>query len=288
MNPFDLNGTQFLALYSGLLLASGVIVYLFWRTLGQSGNYRRPMTDPYLIAYLRGGAKEAVKVAAATLTHRRAAKVRGETITSETGQTALAINQLEKTILENCLAGATLQQLSDGKPADVAEELFHHRLISEHLILSDDEKRKALLVKILVIGALVAVAGIKIFFAFQSGRYNETFLLMLAGTGATAHSRIILWYTPAGSTALKDLKTLFGRLRSQTKQLVNPSQNHHFSFLIAVFGVAAVSTREYFFISAFKTKKGSNSGCGMFCGISCNSGGCCGGGCGGGCGGCGS
>ncbi len=287
MNPFDLYGPQFLAFYSLLLIASGAAIYLFWRTLGQSENFRRPMTDPYQIAYLRGGAKEAVKVAAATLTHRGAANVSGDTITSQAGQSALAVNQLEKTILEDCLSGATLRQLADGRAADVAEKLFHQRLVSEHLILSDDEVQKALRVKIVMVGLLVAVALIKIFIALQRGRHNVLLLVILAAIGVIVHAKFTLWNTPSGSTALKDLKVLFGRLKSQTSQLAQPSQNHQFSFLLGVFGVAALSTSEYAFLSAFKPKLGSNSGCGTSCGSSCGSGSCGGGGCGGGCGGCG-
>ncbi len=284
MNPFDLYGPQFLAFYAVLLLASGAVIYLFWRTLGQAENFRRPMTDPYLIAYLRGGSKEAVKVAAASLTHRRAAKVSGDTITSEAGQSALATNQLEKTILEDCISGATLRELADGRASDVAEKLFHQRLVNEHLILSDGDKQKALLVKMVVIGTLLAVAIIKTLIALQRGRHNVMFLVILATIGVFAHAKLTLWYTPNGSTALKDLKTLFGRLKSRTSQLAHPSQNHQFSFLIAVFGVAALSASEYLFLSAFKPKKGSNSGCGTSCGSSCGSSGCGGGGCGG-CGG---
>jgi len=287
MNPFDLYGPQFIAFYSVLQMASVGVVYLFWRSLGKSENFRRPMTDPYLIAYLRGGSKEAVKVVAASLTHRRCTKVRGDTITTEAGEAGLATNQLEKTVLEACISGATLRQLANGRSADVAERLFHQRLVSEHLILSEDQRQKALLVKALVIGGLLAVAVIKILLAIQRDKHNVMVLVILAAIGVIALAKFRFWRTPNGTTALKDLKSLFGRLKSQTSQLANSSQNHQFSFLLAVFGVAALTTSEYAFLAAFKPKQGSNSGCGNSCGSSCSS--CSGGSCGGGgCGGCGS
>jgi uncharacterized protein (TIGR04222 family) len=222
-------------------------------------------------------------VAAATLTHRQAATVSGDSITSDHAQSVLASNQLEKTILEECVAGATLQQLAHGRAADVAKKQYHQRLVSEYLILSDGERRRAVLLKLLVIGALLAIAIIKILLAIQRGRQNVMDLVLLAAIGVIAHAKFTLWYTPAGNSALKDLKTLFGRLRNQTGELANPSQNHHFSFLIAVFGVRRLSTNDYLFLSAFKPKKGGNSGFGTSCGSGCG-----GGGCGGGCGGCGS
>ena len=247
------------------------------------------MTDPYLIAYLRGGPKEAVKVAAATLTHRGAAKVSGDLITSEEGQSALASNPLEKTILEKCLQGSTLRELAQGRAAETAESLYHPRLVSEHLLLSESEKRKALLLKVVVIWVLFSVAALKIIIAFQRGRHNVALLVILAAIGIIGHAKFTFWCTPHGRTALKDLKVLFGRLRNQTYKLVPSSQNHQFSFLLAVFGVSALSTSEYAFLSAFKPKQGSNSGCGSSCGSSCSSS-CGSSGCGGGggCGGCGS
>ena len=283
INPFDLHGPQFLVFYSLLIVASGAVLWLFWRTLGESGSVRRPLTDPYQIAYLRGGPKEAVKVAAATLVHRRAAKVSGDTITYQKGQLASTTHQLERAILENCFAGLTLGKLATGRSAEVAEKLFHQPLVNDHLILSGDERQRSVIVKIIIIGTLLAFAMIKILVALQRGRHNIEFLMILAVVGVIVHAKFPLWYTPAGSVALKDLKTLFGRLKSQTKELVNPSQNRHFSFLIAVFGVSVLSSSEYMFMSAFKSEGGSGSSCGTSCGSSCG-----GGGCGGGCGGCGS
>lgn len=281
INPFDLPGPQFLAFYLLLLIGSASVVYLYWRSLEDRNNFRRPMTDPYQIAYLRGGAKEAVKIAAASLAHRKWLKVNDETLTSEPGQSVLATNQLEKEILEECLSGGTFQRIGDGSSAAIATKLFHKKLVNENLILSESQHQKALFIKTVIIFVLIAVAVFKIYVALQRGRHNLLFLILLSIGGVIAHLKYSLWYTPNGKTALKDLKVLFGRLRDQTSRLARESENHQFSFLIAVFGVAALSSTEYLFLSAFRPKQGSNSGCSSSCGSSG-----CGGG--GGCGGCGS
>ena len=284
MNPFDLYGPQFLFFYFILLFIGGGILFLFWRSLGRDEMGRRPITDPYRIAYLRGGPKEAVKIVAASLTHRRCAKVIGDTITAEEGQAGLATNEMERIVLEECRSGATLQNLAEGRSAATADRLFHQPLLNEYLILSADQRQQALVVKIIVVGSLVAVAAIKILLAMQRGKHNVTFLIVLALFGTIALSQFKFWRTPNGSTALKDLKILFNRSVNQASNFIQPSQNHQFTFLVAVFGISSLSVSDYTFLSAFKPKKGNNSGCGSSCGSSCSSG--CGGG--GGCGGCGS
>ncbi|HEX2521692.1 MAG TPA: hypothetical protein VHP35_06150 [Terriglobia bacterium] len=62
MNPFDLTGPQFLVFY----LAFGGCVLLalnFIRKARESSdNSKVTLTDPYLIAYLRGGKNEALSL----------------------------------------------------------------------------------------------------------------------------------------------------------------------------------------------------------------------------------
>jgi len=280
MNPFDLNGPQFLVFYSALFLCSGAVVYFFWRSLGIPKNseaFRPLLTDPYKIAYLRGGPKEAVKVAAVSLTHRGYAKVDGDTITGDTVEAALATNEFEKAVLHACLVGATFPEIAKSRAVRVAEGLYHKELVNNNLILSDSQRQAARLIKATMIISLLVVAGIKIDIALQRGHHNILYLIMLAIIGSIAHAKCSLWYTPSGRTTLKDLKVLFGRLESQRRDFQHAGQNHDFSFLVAVFGVEALTTTEYAFISAFKPKPGGDSGCGS----SSSSG------CGGGCGGCG-
>ena len=64
MNPFDLTGPQFLLFY---LIFAGLVIsgLVFWRRRAESSASmpRIDLSDPYLIAYLRGGEKEVLRVA---------------------------------------------------------------------------------------------------------------------------------------------------------------------------------------------------------------------------------
>ena len=63
MNPFDLKGPAFLALYAAI--GAGVVLGTRWlRTQRESGPVPRLTgMDPYLIACLRGGPSESIRVA---------------------------------------------------------------------------------------------------------------------------------------------------------------------------------------------------------------------------------
>jgi len=55
MSPFDLRGPEFLLFYAILgVLVSGVL-YTSRRRIDPPGEVKVDMSDPYLIAFLRGG-----------------------------------------------------------------------------------------------------------------------------------------------------------------------------------------------------------------------------------------
>src|SRR5262245_49934114 len=70
MNPLDLRGTEFLLFY--FLFSLVVIIAIsFFRSRAESGDALRiDLGDPYLVAYLRGGEDEALRVAVISLVDR--------------------------------------------------------------------------------------------------------------------------------------------------------------------------------------------------------------------------
>ena len=68
-NPFDLRGPQFLLFYLCLGLAITVLVH-WTRRAWEGGDTPRPLSDYLEIAFLRGGAAEAIRVAILTLIDR--------------------------------------------------------------------------------------------------------------------------------------------------------------------------------------------------------------------------
>ena len=71
MNPFDLNGPNFLVFYAVCGAVVCLVLYLLRLQEPQTPDGAVP-TDPQLIAYLRGGATEALRITAVTLLERGA------------------------------------------------------------------------------------------------------------------------------------------------------------------------------------------------------------------------
>jgi len=77
MSPFDLRGPEFLVFY--LILGTVVVILLFTfrRLIDPAGTVKVDMSDPYLIAFLRGGKNEVVRFATSSLVHRKLVQVAG-------------------------------------------------------------------------------------------------------------------------------------------------------------------------------------------------------------------
>src|SRR5262245_9138943 len=80
MNPFDLRGPEFLVFY--LILSTIVIgVLILSRRAAEFGNIpKTDVSDPYLIAYLRGGKGETLRLATLSLIERRLLSAQDQTL----------------------------------------------------------------------------------------------------------------------------------------------------------------------------------------------------------------
>ena len=76
MNPFDLSGPEFLVFY--ICVALMVIIALKLAIDEAEGGAPRalPLSDPYQIAWLRGGTPEAARIAASGMSRRRSSCAR--------------------------------------------------------------------------------------------------------------------------------------------------------------------------------------------------------------------
>src|SRR6476661_6771597 len=77
LNPFDLPGPAFLVFYAALGVCVAIALRNFRRRREEGRPVRIETSDPYLIAYLRGGKNEAVRVAAVSLVDRGLLKEEG-------------------------------------------------------------------------------------------------------------------------------------------------------------------------------------------------------------------
>lgn len=284
-NPLDLPGPDFLVFYALLALVVLGLLYVA-RVSGESGEAPRlDTTDPYLIAYLRGGKNEALRVATVALIDR------GLLVEDEEKKTVVAVAKraapslpIEQALVRH-FEEPHLAPTVFGHPDLAAVCAPYERRLAALGLLPDAERkarRRTLLMSALVV--LVGISVAKIVVALSRGRSNVMFLVLLTIVAAVLAARVASpRLTASGRAVLADLRRLCARLRARAPQLTRGGGSGEVAMLAAVFGVSALSGSAFGFARTLYPRASSSSSCGSSCGSSS-----CGGGCGGsGCGGCG-
>jgi uncharacterized protein (TIGR04222 family) len=299
VNPLDLRGPEFLVFYC--LLASGISVVAWLASrIGERGEPPRPLADYLAIAFLRGGAAEALRVAMLTMIDRGALSVADErTLVAATDAQRRVTNATERAILTSIAGAAAMTHvLRDPNVTAVVTAEYEPELVRRGLLPDDGQKASRNRLWLWSAGLLAFVAALKIAVAFSRGRSNVGFLVALTVffvfvTFRITHPRL----TTGGRELVSDLRTLFAGLKDRATSLRPRSGGTDLAFLVAVFGIGAAlpiyPEAEKLFPQASASDGGSSSGssCGSSSSSSSSSGSSCGSSCGGGgggCGGCGS
>lgn len=272
-------GPDFLVFY--LMISAIVITALaLLRHAGEGSDTPKVnLSDPYLIAFLRGGKNEALRVVTMTLLDRNLLAAAGTKIASTEAAWGKARSELEQKIVKHFTPSAEASSLFKTKEADVDMRRYEEELTRLGL-LPDQEVKQARLMRMWVaLLVLLGIAAAKIVVALNTGHSNIEFLCVLAVMVTVA---VVMISRPrrtrAGDRMIADLRTLFGTLKSRGPELQGGSSPAEFALMAAVFGMATVPSAKKLF------PQGGGSSCGSSCGSgggsSCGGGGC--GGCGGG------
>ena len=308
-NPLDLRGPEFLGFY----LVAGVVINVLIRVairLKESGGdlsearqqfENAKLTDPYEIAYLRGGPNEALRIASVALIDRGLltadASNNYQLKIKDNNSVELANRPIEKWLLLECLSARRAADLFYTSELIKICKPYQDKLT--HLGLLPNSEQMTNRHFIMWTGGLVLIglATAKIFVALSHIRHNILFLIILCAIftyftlQASGKRR-----TGKGDRFLDDLKSLFFGLKVRSKFMKSGGATNELALLTAVFGLSAASTATFPYIRKIYQKSTSitsTSNCGTSCGAgysysSCGGSSCGGGGCGGGCGGCGS
>ena len=311
MNPFDLPGREFLGFYVALMALTALVLIVARRVVESGPVPQLPFVDPYLIAYLRGGAEEAVRICAWSLLDRGLLAVDGDALKAQRGAEQQVRRPLERALIDATRSSRTAYLLIKDEPVRASTQGLHDGLVELGLVPSDADKLRRTMMGAGAVAMLWAVAGIKMAIAVARGRHNIAFLVLLALASVVLVMLLLRAgrRTARGDRLLADLRTLFAGLHARRAQLRPGGSTQELALLTAVFGMSAmvehsqVTLYQQLFPRA--AKGGSSSGSGSSCGSSCSSssdsssgsscsssssscsgGSSCGGG--GGCGGCGS
>jgi uncharacterized protein (TIGR04222 family) len=294
MSPFDLRGPEFLLFY----LVLGVIVlaalHVSRRLAEPTETIKVDLSDPYLIACLRGGTNEVLRVSTISLIHRGLLQVSGTLVSIASPQAIDGIrNPVERELLLYFNQPREASSVfSDPRFPSLIERynqyLENYGLLPNRWVRANRER-------LLGVGLLVlwGVALIKIVVALSRGHTNLGLLLLLSILfGFFAFKLVLPRLTLRGKAMLADMRVLFSGLTVRPATSFTPAD---VALLAAVFGAAAIPVSVFPHALTLYPKAAATESISGRAGSSCgsvsscsSSGGCGGGGCGGGCGGCGS
>jgi len=286
-NPLDLRGPEFLIFY--VVMGIAALAWLeYSRRRNETGDVPRKveLSDPYMIAYLRGGTNEAARVASVALIDRGLLKVGDD---DETLRSKRRVHGLEPAIEQEIAdlfrsARPATDLFTDPAVRQVCEpydqELTRLGLLPDAPTRSARRRRLAP-----VLALMLALATAKIYVGLTRHRPVGFLILLTIAFTLLALKLYNPRRTGRGSALIADLRRLFARLKDRATTLQPGKSTSETALLVAVFGLRALPKEKFPWARQIfpKASRGSTgSGCGSSCGSSCG-----GGGCGGGCGGCG-
>ena len=222
VNPFDLRGPEFLVFY-GCLGAAVTVLVILMRRAGERGDPPHPLSDYLEIAYLRGGAAEAIRVAILTLVNRGMLTLSGDDAVEAGRQDAAGrvTKSDERAILSRTAIATKAQDvIDDTTVTGTVTAECEPTLVRRGLLPSPDQRAVRTRLFLAAGGALAAVAAIKIVIAISRGRSNVGFLVCSASASCSRRSSATHpRRTPAGNALVGDLRTLFGGLKDRANSL---------------------------------------------------------------------
>ena len=285
-NPLDLPGPQFLLFYFALGLAVLAWLHLARRRHEDGQLPKVELSDPYIIAYLRGGTFEAARIGCVSLIERGLLEVDDESMF----HTKFDVHGLRMRIEQELVhVFSTRKRASEifVEPALLTACEGYHETLTRLGLLPDKETAQARRRRLLfALAVLIGLAGAKAYVGLTRGRPIGFLILFTLVFSALAVGMHNPRETARGRALLQDLRRLFARLKERAGTLRPGASPAETALLAAVFGLGALPEERFPWAKSLfpKASRGWNtvSSWGSYCGSSCG-----GGGCGGGCGGCG-
>ena len=293
MNHFDFTGPAFLLfylVYSALVIVAVVVAR---RTAESSEAPKLDLSDPHLIAYLRGGTPEALRVAAISLIDRGLLVASGTQLKRAAHATPSSVRRpIENWLLRRFEKADEVSSMYGDSGLQATCKAYEQTLKDIGLLPNEKINCARAIRFLLAVILLVGVGLYKISIALENGHTNLGFLIVLMIIAVVVAYKVSFpRLTESGKAMIADLRNLYSGLKDRALHLQSGGASIEAMMLAAVFGVGALESANFAFTRVLfpravkeQSSASSSSGCGGGCGGGCGS---CGGGCGGGCGGCG-
>jgi uncharacterized protein (TIGR04222 family) len=296
MNPFDLTGPEFLLFFIGLSALTIVALVVTRKMAESSAAPKLDLSDPYVIAYLRGAEPETLRVAAVSLIDRGLLVATGTQLKTAENASADAVRRpVEKELLRKFKRAGEASSIFNDSRLRATCKPYEQTLKTAGLLPNESISGARWTRLLIACGVLGGVALVKIVVALERGRTNVWFLVILTVLAIVVAVKISFpRLTESGKAMLADLQNLYSGLKDRALFLRTGGATIEPVMLAAVFGVTALQSADFAFTHVLFPRarpadswSTSTSSCGSSCGSSSSCASSCGGGCGGGCGGCG-
>src|SRR5262245_4002876 len=267
MNPFELRGPEFLLFYFCFSLVVIIAIAVLRRRAESGPAPKIDLGDPYLIAYLRGGENEALRVAVVSLVDRGMLVMDDQTIYRADHVTGgMAKNPVEYEVLKKFGAPDNAASVFKDGVLKSAFQPYRDRLENAGL-MPDSEVRQARLKRLLLaLTALGIVGVIKIQIGLSLGRPVGFLVVMMIVAMVIAAVSSFPRLTARGKATLEDITNLYSGLRSQVYSFSPGSASAELAMYAAVFGVAALATTPFGYAQTLFPRATGSSSCGSACG----------------------
>ena len=289
-NPLDFKGPEFLLFYIILACVSHLI---FRRFINNNENNPLPsaldMTDPYAIAYLRGGKEEAARVAIFSLIDRGLLKANRDKVkTVNFKSNDFTKRKIEKAAVEFFLNEAQPNYFFFDTKLELACAEYKALMVRNGLTVNSDQHKFRSSAMLITLIPILILPLSKIYVALLRGHTNIGILVALTLMNLNLLFQIVSNpRTKTGSLFLSYLGQMFSELKNRVPALEPGGKTNEAALCAAVFGLSSLTYGSFSFVQTLfpDASKANSHGnlLGDF-GGSCGSG--CGG-CSGGCGGCG-
>jgi len=240
--PLDLPGPQFLVFYPLFALCVAAIVRSLRPRLEATQEGVFPsLNDPYRIALLRDGRREAVRIAVLALVERGVLAIKPDkTIGVADGAGGSLENPLENALLRFFSAGGGPESAADETAVKAVTTAMQANLEAQGLLSSVGGRASRIVAAVTI---PLAIALLRIHHSGPPGNLAPHGYLVaeMFGCGLLAafiaHRRV----TALGRATLQHLEALLGQAISRAREPSSPATGNEVPLLAATFGVAASS-----------------------------------------------
>src|SRR5215510_4397682 len=273
MNPFDLRGPEFLLFYFCFSLAV-IIAIIVIRRRAESGDAPRiDLSDPYLIAYLRGGEDEALRLAVISLVDRGGLAMDGRFIRRADHATSGMVKYpIEYETLK--MFDSTGEEASVFEGASVlgdaglksALQPYRDKLERAGLVPDANVRRDR---RMRLLMALGVVRVLKIQIGLSLGKPVDFLIVMMIDAMAIAAAFTFPRLTALGKATLEDVTNLYSGLRTRINSFSPGGGSAELAMFAAVFGVAALAGTPFAYSEDLFRRRASSSFWGTSASSSC-------------------